>query len=188
MLGATGRFNIFDVTSNEKIIYHKTQTGEIREENVYSDTRTFIYLEVFASAIRNDYLIFGRTLARGNDSAFFGAFLGDDLKTGKFERHSNELLHLNILTWLGLVGVFLYSLIYIRGSWLAVYRSKNFYVKLMGIFVAFHWAYGWVEDFNRLDIQNIALWSVIAMSYSSKFRVMTDAEFRAWFRGVFISR
>lgn len=189
VLGATGRFNIFtDVTPNEKIVSHKTQAGEIREENVYSDTRTFIYFEVFASAIRNDYLIFGRTLARGNDSAFFGAFLGDDLKTGKYERHSNELLHLNILTWLGLVGVSLYSLIYIRGSWLAVYRSKNFYVKLMGIFVAFHWAYGWVEDLNRLDIQNIALWSVIAMSYSSKFRAMTDAEFCAWFRGLFISR
>ena len=189
VLGITGRFNIFtDVTSNEKIVSYKTLTGEIREENVYSDTRTFIYLEVFASAIRNDYLIFGRTLARGNDSAYFGAFLGDDLKTGKYERHSNELLHLNILTWLGLVGVFLYSLIYIRGSWLAVYRSKNFYVRLMGVFVAFHWAYGWVEDFNRLDIQNIALWSVIAMSYSSKFRAMTDAEFCAWFRGLFISR
>lgn len=187
ILGISGRFNVFeDISENQgKYVEHKMVKGEVVESDISADTRTFIYIEVLQSAIRNGYMIFGRTPARGNDSAAFGAHSAEDLKTGKYERHSNELLHLNLLTWLGLVGMLLYSLIYLRSSYLAVYHSNSKYLKLIGLFIVFHWAYGWVEDFNRFDIQNIALWSVIAMGMSNRFRAMSDADFRHWFRSIF---
>lgn len=186
-LGITGTFNLFtDISTNEgKYVEKKMVNGQIVEDDLSSDTRTFIYVEVLESALRHNYVIYGRSLARGNDSAFFGAFNAEDLKTGKYERYGNELCHLNIFTWLGLIGVVLYSLIYLRSSFMAVYHSKSYFLKVIGIFIAFHWAYGWVEDTTKFDILNISLWSAIGMGLSSQFRNMTDREFIQWFKGLF---
>lgn len=159
--------------------------GQWVEEDLSADTRTFIYEEVISSAIRHNYIWFGRTPARGNDSMSFGSYSAENLKTGKYERHSNEVCHPNIFTWLGLVGVILYSLIYLKSSYLAVYKSNNIYIKILGVFIAFRWAYGWVEDFNRFDIMNISLWMMIAMGFSEQFRDMTDRDFKIWIRSIF---
>lgn len=187
VLGLSGQFNVFeDFSSNQgKYVERRMVDGALVESDLSDDTRTFIYIEVLESAIRNGYLVWGRTPARGNDSVAFGTYSAEELKTGKYERHSNELLHLNLLTWIGLVGMLMYSFIYLRSSYLAVYRSNSKYLKYIGLFIVFHWSYGWVEDFNRFDIQNIALWSVIAIGLSSKFRAMSDAEFQYWVRGIF---
>src|SRR5690606_32648819 len=50
-LGITGRFNVFaDLASNEgKYVERKVVDGQIVEEDLSSDTRTFIYVEVIES-------------------------------------------------------------------------------------------------------------------------------------------
>ena len=60
-------------------------------------------------------------------------------------------------------------------------------MKFLGCFIAFRWAYGWVEDFNRFDIMNISLWMMIAMGISIPFRNMTNVKFRRWFKNIFIT-
>lgn len=127
----------------------------------------------------------GRTPARGNDSVTFGEFNAEELKTGKFERHSNEVCFPNIFTWLGLIGMILYCLIYLKSSYLALYKSNNLFMKLIGVYIAFRFLFGWIEDFNRFDISNIALWMVIAMGFSVEFRRMNNQEFILWVKSVF---
>lgn len=186
-LGISGIFNIFqDLSKNEgKYIETKIVDGQIIESDLSTDTRTFIYEEVIESAINHNYVLWGRTPARGNDSATFGIQNAEELKTGKYERHANELCHTNVFTWLGLIGIILYSLIYFRSSYLAVYKSNNFYIKILGCFIAFRWAYGWVEDMNRFDIMNLSLWIIIAMGFSSQFRQMNDKEIKLWVKAIF---
>lgn len=189
ILGISGTFNIFeDLASNEgKYVERKIVDGKVIAEDLSADTRTFLYQEVITSALKHHYVIWGRTPARGNDSKIFGKFTADELKTGKFERHFNEVCHINVFTWSGLVGIILYSLIYLRSSYLAVYKSNNIYIKYLGCFIAFRWAYGWVEDINRFDIANIALWMMIAMGISIRFRSMNNREFSCWMRTIFIN-
>ena len=79
----------------------------------------------------------------------------------------------------------LYSLIYFRSSYLAVYHSNSYFLKLIGVFIAFHWAYGWIEDTTNFDILNISLWSAIGMGLSSQFRSMSDQDFVEWFGAIF---
>ena len=185
-LGISGQFNIFeDSSQNEKYTQQKVVNGQVVEENLSADTRSFIYKEVITSALEHNYILWGRTPARGNDSAAFGTYNAEELKTGKYERHANELCHTNVFTWLGLIGVILYSLIYLKSSFLAVYKSNNFYIKILGCFIAFRWAYGWIEDFNRFDIMNISLWMIIAMGLSSQFRQMNNIEFKLWVKNIF---
>ena len=103
----------------------------------------------------------------------------------KHERSKNEVCFPNIFTWLGLVGMLLYIAIYIWASFIGVYRSKNYYVKLCGIVVAFNFLYGWVENVTAFDILNFTYWIFISICLSSKFRSMTDEDFKSWYNSLF---
>ena len=189
-LGILGIFDIFNMDSFVSKKYQIMVGSANDKSSLTNDTRTIIYREVITSALKNHYVIQGRTPARGNDTKTF-YHLSNGLQSVhnaydlKHERYENELVHANIFTWSGLIGCILYSLIYFIASYRAVYRSDNFYIKILGIFVAFRWMYGWVEDFNRFDIMNVSLWMMIAICYSSTFRQMDDDEFKQWITNIF---
>ena len=190
-LAISGVFNVFKADEYVGDYNTKTNANAIsrfdaaEEESLTADSRTFLYVEVIESALRHEYVILGRTPARGNDSPYFGEFNKLSLNTGKLERFSNEVSVLNIFTWMGAVGVLLYFLVFIRASYLAIKQSNNIFIKLIGINVAFRWSYGWVEDFSEFDLSNIFLWIMIGMCFSESFRKMTDTEMKIWVRGVF---
>jgi hypothetical protein len=177
-------FNVFKL--NDYIgEYSTTSNSRSEGESLTDDTRTFLYVEVLESALRNEYVFFGRTPARGNDSVSFGDYNKEKLNTGKQERFSNEVSILNVFTWLGVIGVLLYFLIFIKASYLAINQSNNIFIKLIGINIAFRWAYGWVEDFSNFDLSNIFLWIMIGMCFSESFRKMNNREIKNWVRGIF---
>lgn len=197
-LGLTGEFNIFEemnenYSGNDKIELEVTDEEGYKyqvEADVADDTRTFIYEEVILSALYNDYAIWGRTPARGNDTYFFydkamdlaGVKNVDNIKN---ERSMNELCFLNIFTWLGLVGMVAYILIFLHASILAIYKSNSFYMKLIGLYIAFNFAYGWIENTTNFDIINFVYWMAISMALSPEFRKMSDDEFKKWFADIF---
>ena len=187
ILAVNGTFNIFNLEENVSGTYtsEKIKDGERIQENLMVDSRTFLYEEVIFSALKNDYVLFGRTPARGNDSFYFGSYNAEELGTKRYERYSNEVSILNIFTWTGLVGVVLYFFIFFKAAYLAIVKSKSSFLKILGLYVSFRWATAWVEDFNRFDIMNLMLWMVIAMCYSKKFRKMTDFEFKIWINKIF---
>lgn len=184
-LGLTGVFNVFKmdeyINTDEEIIITKEGQDDIE---LTADTRTFLYVEVINSAIKNDYIFLGRTPARGYDSEYFGDYMAEDLGTGKRERFASEVSILNIFTWTGLVGVLCYSLIFFQASVLAIYKSNNFFIKIVGIFVAFRWVYAFVEDFTNFDLSYIFLLMLIGMCYSKEFRAMNNSEFIVWVNGI----
>lgn len=188
VLGVLGVFNFFEfIESNEGKYVVETQNralGKTEDVDLAGDTRSFLYEEVIKSAVRNNYIWFGRSPARGNDSESFGTFSAEELKTGLYERQNNELCHSNIFTWLGLVGLIIYGLFYLRASWLAVYRSKSVVMKFLGCWVAFNWAFGWIENTTGFDTLNIFLWMTISMCMSIKFRKMSDQEMTLWVKSL----
>jgi len=190
MLGWSGTFNVFKM--NEYITgNYKTKTvinGQVSEESLTVDTRTPIFNEVLRSAIKYDYIWLGRSPARGNESASFGLYASEELHTGKMERFSNEVSILNIFTWTGLIGVILYFLIFYRASYLAIQKSNNFSIRIIGLCVAFRWTYAWVEDFSNFDLSYFFLWIMIGMCFSKSFREMTDKEMKVWVMGIFDKR
>lgn len=190
VLGITNVFNVFHMDEYIKGTYteKKIIAGQVKESDLKADTRTFLYKEVIVSALKNKYILMGRTPARGNDSEHFGLFAFEELKTGRYERYVNEVSILNIFTWTGVIGVVLYFMIFFKSVYLAIYKSNNFFMKVVGLYVMFRWMYAWVEDFNRFDIMNIVLWMLIAMCYSEQFRNMSDTEFKSWLNSIFKRR
>ncbi|WP_405247876.1 hypothetical protein [Cellulophaga sp. Asnod2-G02] len=187
ILGLTGQFNVFKISDYIKGSYtSNASSGE--QEDLTADTRTGLYIEVLSSAILNDYVWLGRTPARGNDSVLFGAEIEAQTNSGKFERYANEVSILNIFTWTGIIGVILYFLVFIKATYLALNKSKSWYMKILALYLCFRWSYAWVEDFSRFDLSYTLLWIIIGMCYSSSFRNMTDREFKYWVRGIFDTR
>lgn len=189
ILGVSGIFNIFNMSEYLKGDFTSTGVdaeGNRAEQDLIVDTRTFLYIEVLESAVNNNYWLAGRTPARGNDSDTFGVFAVE--VTGRYERLSNEIGLANVFTWTGVIGVILYFLIFFRASYLAVNKSRNIYVKMLGIFVAFRWLYSWIEDINNFSLNYFMLMVMIGLCFSYSFRNMTDSEIVIWARGIFDMR
>jgi len=189
ILGVTHVFNVFNM--NEYIKGDYVAMGTVNEGNrvemsATTDTRTFIYIEVLESAISNNYWLLGRTPARGNDSNTFGVLAAE--LTGRNERLANEIGLANVFTWTGIMGVILYFLIFFRASYLAVNRSKNIYIKMLGVFIAFRWLFSWVEDVNNFTVNYFMLMIILGICFSHSFREMTNNEITVWARGIFDTR
>lgn len=187
-LAVTEVFNVFNMNEymGEMTSIGVDEEGKRDVVDLSQDTRTFIYVEVIESAINNNYWIFGRTPARGNDSEFFG-HLEYEL-TRRDERLGNEVGVLNVFTWLGIIGVILYFIIFYKASYLAVNYSNNTFSKLLGIYIAFRWLYSWVEDVNNFSLNYFMLWIMIGLCFSNSFRSMSNYEVTIWIRSIFDKR
>jgi len=186
-LATSGLFNIFNPQGDKKkeIIDKKRDfKGKLVEDDLSADTRTFLYVEVLETAKKYNSWIFGRTPARGNISELFG----DDDLSKRNERNGNEVSVLNYFTWLGLVGVIFIFLLYFKASYLAIFYSNNIFIKIIGLFIAFRWAFVWVEDINNFYIQYIYLWIFIGFCYSENFRKMNDNQMKDWILSIFKSK
>ncbi len=177
ILGITGVFNIFKM---DEYLPSDMQ----KDKNLIEDTRTWIYTEVITSAYNNDYIVWGRTPARGFDTTFnivlenietMSQMTKDKVKS---ERFGCEINFLNIFTWTGLLGVILLSLIYIRASFIALLYSNNSYIKVLGLYIAFRFLYGWIEDITSFDSNSLTLWLLISFCLSPFFRQMNNSEFK----------
>jgi hypothetical protein len=175
-LAVSGVFNVLDFNEYMEAVDVKSSTsGE--DVNMYADTRTFIYAEVLGSALKNDYILQGRTFARGNDSDY-ALGLYEDLSLQ--ERFMNESSILNIFTWEGVIGVALYSLMFLIATFSSLYNSRNKYLKAMALYIAFIWAFSWVEVINTVDMSYVTFLVMLGMCSSKEFQMMTDKEFSKW--------
>lgn len=183
-LAVTGTFNIFEIEQElglEDKYMIETSLENRDKVSALADTRTFLYAEEIESSIVGDYYIWGNTPARGYLSLAFGQGTDEDLGTKRGERQSCEVSILNVFNYFGLVGCLLYFIIFITASYQAIYNSENRYIKVIGLYVAFRWLFGFVEDFSRFDLNMMFLWFMIGMCYSKRFRQRTDEEFELWF-------
>lgn len=189
ILAATNIFNIFNVSEyikNPSDFFERENKQDNYTYSLLDDTRTFIYEEVIYSAISNNYVIFGRSMARGYDTtAFAGAYKEVQEDTNRNERADCEVSIMNIFNYFGIVGVISYFLIFITASYNAIAKSNNTFMLLIGLYISFRWVYSWVEDYNRFDLNYLFLWLLIGMCFSTKFRSMNNNEFVRWFKLIF---
>ncbi|SHJ61309.1 hypothetical protein [Pseudozobellia thermophila] len=187
ILALTGVFNIFKLDEYAKVLSDVEVVeadDEAKKGVLTADTRTELYVENIASALKHNYFWHGHSLARGHESELFKHV---DLY-GRGERPSSEVSILNIFTYFGIFGVLVYFGIFYMASYKAMLYSNNKYMRVLGVFVAFRWVYAWVEDFSSFDLNYLLIWIMIGMCYSTRFRGMSNSEFRLWVRKVLWQR
>ena len=85
--------------------------------------------------------------------------------TERMERQSCEVSILNIFNYFGLIGVTLYCFIFLQASFLAIYKSRNRIIPVIGLYISFRWLFAFIEDFSRFDLNYMFLWLMIGMCY-----------------------
>lgn len=179
ILGISGIFNIFKI--QDEFSDSAKESAQSINKGLIEDSRTFIYTNVITSAIEHNYILWGRTPARGNDDKINGEIKGNL----NFIREYNEVCHPNIFTWLGLVGLILFTSMYFQASYTAITHSNNRIIKIIGLCVAFHWMYGWIEDTYVFNMMTVTNWMLIGICYSSHFRNMTELEIKQFTQNIF---
>lgn len=185
LLASFGIFNVFQIEKyiqRDLVVMEVSEGGVLTESDLKADTRTALYKEVLQTANKHSTWLWGRSPARGNETELFSSL--SDI-TGRQERLSNEVAILNIFTWLGGIGVVFYFLIFYKASYLAIFQSRNQFIKVLGLFIAFRWVYAWVEDINHFTLTTFSLWLMIGICYSKQFRMMTDRQIGVWIRSLY---
>lgn len=183
-LAVTDVFNIFKINEYFKVDYEIPKidpNGELIDDNLLQDSRTFLYVDVLQTAQKYNTWWIGRSPAKGNETEWFP----DADVTGRGERLGNEVAILNIFTWTGIVGVLLYLFVFYRASYLAINQSNNIFMKIVGLFIAFRWLYAWIEDINNFTLTPFILWLMIGFCISKPFRKMNNEEMQYWVQGIF---
>lgn len=186
ILGITGEFNIFKISDYLKISDIEVQNAYAEKgktESLNADTRTFIYRETLESSLKHNYILQGHSLARGYDSYSFRKTDLTSIQRG--ERASCEVSILNIYTYMGIIGVILYFVIFLGAVINVQLHSKNYLLYVVACYVAFRWSFAWIEDFTRFDLNNLFLWIVIAMCYSPYFLRYDNKHLKLWFASFF---
>lgn len=185
-LAATGTFNVLKIDEelgyDGKYTLGKNERGD--DISALQDTRTFLYLEEIQSAISQNYWLQGNSLARGYRSLYFGGGADKEMGLSRGERQSCEVSILNVFNYFGLVGCVAYFFVFFAASYKAIYKSRNRYVPVIGLYVAFRWSFAWLEDFSKFDLNSMFLWIMIGICFSPLYRNMTDENFKRWVHSI----
>lgn len=146
-----------------------------------SDTRTFLYEEAISSSINGNYVLLGRTPARGHDTEYSWA---NTFNTKNMERSSDECGTTTLYTWLGLIGLIIFSLINFYSIRNAYIKSRSISLKVCAFHLCFVWVYFWIETFMVVNIITITIVMLWGICTSESFQSMSDQDFKRWFKGI----
>jgi len=177
-LAIMGKYNVFYEASKKEGFGVVNNLGE--EEDLMTDSRTFLYDEVLSSLNRTGNILIGESASGSYQSDFFY----DDGGAMEGKRNNSEVGILNILLLYGVIGVVIYFVLLFRVSSIAIYHSSNILAKMLGLFIAFRWTYSFVEEYTQYDLNFYFFWIAIGMVSSSSFRRMSDNDIRNYFKSL----
>ena len=180
LLGITRVYNIFSIGElfNEFVI----QDSKGRTQDVLIDSRTGIYLDVFSQLRNDNAIIFGLGASGKTKTHLTDVINADFDKVYKEGRRGTESGMLNYIQWGGIVGGFLYFLLFVKASYYGIYKSRNWLCIMLGLWVAYKGLFSFIEDPLSFTIGSIFILVPIGICLSKEFRLMSDIELKFMFR------
>lgn len=163
-LGYKGIFNVFDMQSY--------MNNSSMSEDDLVDTRSFLYILVQEKLEASKSVVGGVGLAVSYWDDFNAESNVNELQ--KIGRTSTESGLLNVYFWGGIIGTFLYSMIYWMAAYYGIFRSKNNFCKLIGLFIIFRWVISFVDEPNGWVCSNIMLYFFMGICLNKKIRNLDD--------------
>ena len=145
-LGVTGTFNVFNFGENYESIELTNEDGD-QKQDLLVDSRTGIFIDVHTALLNQNRVLFGLGGVGKTKT-----FLTKDKVNQKYRkiyeegRRATEARMLNYYQWGGIIGALLYLALFIKASYLAIYRSKNWYMITLGLFVSFGFVMSFITD------------------------------------------
>lgn len=182
IMGTLYNVNIFEVLGSSD---YKLQ-GADRE--MFVDSRTGIYTDVIVGLYEENSILWGL----GGNGKIHSYLM--DLSTYDFDsiykggRGATESGMLNYFLYSGVIGVIVYGLFLLSAAYLAIFKSKNRVMKMLGIFMAFKFTYSFIDDRIAFTCHCLYLFLWIGMCYNRSFRAMSDVEMKSFISSIFGSK
>ena len=180
-LGATGTFNVFNFGESFDSIELANEEKN-QEQDLLVDSRTGIFNDVHTSLLRKNRVLFGlggvgktKTFLTKNSNQVYRKIYEEG-------RRATEARILNYYQWGGVLGVFFYFLLILRASYLAIYRSKNWYMITLGLFVSFGFVMSFIADRTIYNLNTLSSFFMLGMCFNSELRAMNEREIKAYLR------
>ena len=162
------------IQDNQDGFFKEAQTyilGETGDEDLANDTRTFLYVEMASDLTKTDSWILGK----GAFSHYYSFFFDED-SLGGYGRISSEVPVLNYLLRGGIAFVAVYLGLILLAVYYAVWKSKNKFVRSIGI-IAIGWYFNsFIGDLNGCRFYHLAFFLLVGCCLSKKWLNYNDVE------------
>jgi hypothetical protein len=181
-LAVTGTFNILNIENELNIggveISSKYQDKDV--DDFLVDTRSDLYRDIFIELKKTNSIITGVSGAKGYARISQSSVLRE---TG-FTRYGSEIGMATVILREGIIGCFLYGLIFYYASKQAIKNSKNSLTKLLGLLVLLKWSYFFVGDAIWFGFSAWTNYILLGLCLTPSFREMSNEEINDWIDGV----
>ena len=165
---------ILNLANQNETTFQKLQEyimQKSNDENLSTDTRTFLYLEMAEDLTATDSWLFGK----GAFSRYYSAFF-DQSSIGKFGRLSSEVPFLNYLLRGGLCYVIVYFGLLIYAIYLGIWKGKNKFVQSIAV-IALGWYFNsFIGDITGCRYYHLAFFLLLGCCLSRKWLYCTDKD------------
>jgi len=184
LLGITGVFNIFKIGD----LYHTdiVVSGGIKnsERSLLVDSRTSIYEDVFDELNRRNAYLIGLTANGKTQTSLSDISNADFSEIYKNGRPGTESGMLNQIQYGGIIGFICYSVLFIGATYFAIWKSRNRYMILIGLFVSFKYILSFIEDRMDAGIHYFFIIILIALCFNRRLRFFNDYKMKLYIRNI----
>lgn len=165
-------FNVLDMDSYVHDDIESSSAGRMTD-----DTRSFLFEEAYISAVSNNYLLLGRTPYYGYDSYWATQREGDGLEVQGVAQRASEVFIVNMLTWTGLFGCFMFFLLYYAIGIDTLSKTKNNLLSVLCLYIAMFWIISWIShNMFTPSLDFMILYIVIALCLNPIYREMSNRQ------------
>lgn len=148
-------------------------TDETNDDELASDTRTFLYLEMAEDLTNSHSWLIGK----GAFSHYYSLFFDQD-SNGRYGRISSEVPFLNYLLRGGIVYIVLYFGLILFAVYKAIWKGRNKFVQSIGI-IAIGWYFNsFVGDITGCRFYHVAFFLLLGCCLSERWLNYTDEEIK----------
>ncbi len=152
------------------------------DKSVTTDTRTFLFVELFADMSDNE-LIIGRGALGTYYSPYFAYTQKHGLGGDSSTRMVNEVGYLQMILKGGFIMMFLYLLILLPAAYLGIFKSKNLIARMSGYIILIYLVIWIVSYYSVYSAEYILLWMAVGTAISPIARNTTDKELKIYING-----
>ena len=141
------------------------------DDNLSTDTRTFLYNELYSDLVNNNKLVIGKGATGKYYSEYFSNFDGDSSL-----RINVEVGILSVLLKGGLIALALHLAILFTAVFYSFFRSNNTYVVGAGFIVLVHTLLMFIENIIIYNTYNFLIWFFVGLCLSKEVRQMSNSQ------------
>ena len=180
LLGSTGKFNVF------KYIETIDLNVELSSNRQYTvDSRTSIYLDVFGELNAQNKVLYGLGARGKTRTSLIENPNHDYWRIYQNGRSQTESGMLNFIQYGGVIGFLVYSIFLLTCAYKALFKSRNYFMIIMGCFICFKYLYSYIEDPLTTNVYtfNLILWLGICLN--KKMRNLSNKDMINYLNSIF---